>query len=162
MHWSYVFLALNHRCDVYPVLCFSGSVWPVMPCMGASSSYSGSLDSRYVGHSGETGGKAADGSLYSLSHFPWEIWKKFRWVTFKLILVINGWGISCEIVPRWISLDRTDDESTLVLVMAWCRQATSHYLSQCWSRSMLPYGVTRPHWVSDIISKLIGPWEMQM
>ena len=31
--------------------------------------------------------------------------------------------------------------------MAWCRQATSHYLSQCWPRSMLPYGVTRPQWV---------------
>ena len=27
--------------------------------------------------------------------------------------------------------------------MAWCRQATSHYLNQCWSRSRMPYGVTR-------------------
>ena len=26
----------------------------------------------------------------------------------------------------------TDDKSTLVHVMAWCRQATSHYLSQYW------------------------------
>ena len=25
-----------------------------------------------------------------------------------------------------------DDKSTLVQVMAWCRQATSHYLNQCW------------------------------
>ena len=31
--------------------------------------------------------------------------------------------------------------------MAWCHQATSHYLSQCWHRSMSPYGVTRPQWV---------------
>ena len=31
--------------------------------------------------------------------------------------------------------------------MAWCRQATSHYLSQCWPRSLSPYGVTRPQWV---------------
>ena len=31
--------------------------------------------------------------------------------------------------------------------MAWCRQATSHYLSQCWPRSMSPYGVTRPQWI---------------
>ena len=61
--------------------------------------------------------------------------------------MINGWGISCEIVPRWISLDHTDDKSTWVQVMAWCHQATSHYLSQCWPRSMLPYGVTRPQWV---------------
>ena len=26
----------------------------------------------------------------------------------------------------------TDDKSTLVRVMVWCRQATCHYLSQCW------------------------------
>ena len=37
--------------------------------------------------------------------------------------------------------------STLVQVMAWCRQATSHYPSQCWPRSLSPYGVTRPEWV---------------
>ena len=37
--------------------------------------------------------------------------------------------------------------STLVQVMAWCRQATSHYLSQCWPRSLSPYGVTRPRCV---------------
>ena len=44
--------------------------------------------------------------------------------------------------------DLTDDKSTLVQVMAWCRQAISHYLSQCWIRSVLPYGVTRPQWVN--------------
>ena len=32
--------------------------------------------------------------------------------------------------------------------MAWCRQATSHYLSQCWSRSLPPHDVTRPQWVN--------------
>ena len=32
--------------------------------------------------------------------------------------------------------------------MAWCRQATSHYPSQCWPRSLLPYGVIRPQWVN--------------
>ena len=31
--------------------------------------------------------------------------------------------------------------------MACCRQATSHYLKQCWSRSPEPYGVTRQQWV---------------
>ena len=36
---------------------------------------------------------------------------------------------------------------TLIQVMAWCRQATSHYLSQCWPRSMTPIDVTRPQWV---------------
>ena len=46
-------------------------------------------------------------------------------------------------------LDLTDDKSTLVQVMAWCHQSTSHYLSQCWPRSMSPYGVTRPQWVNS-------------
>ena len=32
--------------------------------------------------------------------------------------------------------------------MAWCRQATSHYLNQCWPRSLPPYGVIRPQWVN--------------
>ena len=56
----------------------------------------------------------------------------------------DGWGISCEIALIWMSVDFTDDQSTLVQVMAWCRQATSHYLGQCWPRSLMPYGVTRP------------------
>ena len=37
-------------------------------------------------------------------------------------------------------LDVTDYQSTLVQATAWCRQATSHYLSQCWPRSLSPYG----------------------
>ena len=51
------------------------------------------------------------------------------------------------------SLDFTDDhfdQSTLLQVMAWCRQATSHYLSQCWPRSLSQYGVTRPQWVNSL------------
>ena len=59
------------------------------------------------------------------------------------------WCISCEIALRWMSRDLTDDKSTLVQVMAWCRQATGHYLSQCWPKSMLPNGVTWPQWVND-------------
>ena len=54
-------------------------------------------------------------------------------------LVIDGWGISCEIALIWMSADFTDDQSTL---------ATSHYLRQCWPRSLTPYGVTRPQWVN--------------
>ena len=32
-----------------------------------------------------------------------------------------------------------------------CRQATSHYLSQCWPSSMSPYGVTMPQWVKKMM-----------
>ena len=44
--------------------------------------------------------------------------------------------------------DFTNDKSTLLQVMAWCRQATSHYLGQCWPRSILPNGVARPQRVN--------------
>ena len=67
---------------------------------------------------------------------PGEFGWNFRYVIFKWILVIDGWNISCEIALIWMSLDFTDDQSALVQVMAWCRQATSHYLSQCWPRSL--------------------------
>ena len=74
--------------------------------------------------------------------FEWN----FRHVIFKQSLVIDGWCISCEIALLWMSMDFTDDQSTLVQVMAWCCQATSHYLSQCLPRYLSPYGVTRPQW----------------
>ena len=79
-----------------------------------------------------------------------------RKVIFKLTLVNGGWGISYEIALRWMPLDLTDDKSTLVQVMAWCRQATSHYLSQCWPRSLSPYGVTRPQWVKTRKFIIVG------
>ena len=70
-----------------------------------------------------------------------------NWIIFTLIWKIDIWIISCEIALRWISQELTADESILVQVMAWCQQATSHYLSQCWPRSLLPYGIIRPQWV---------------
>ena len=33
---------------------------------------------------------------------------------------------------RWAAQGATDDKSTLVQPMTWCRQATSQYLNQCW------------------------------
>ena len=82
--------------------------------------------------------------------------QNFRWVIFKLISVTDGWGISCKIALRWTPLDLTDDKSTLVQVMAWCRQATSHYLSQCWPKSMSPNGITRPQWVNTLKPRQSG------
>ena len=62
---------------------------------------------------------------------PRRFWWNFRCVIFKLISMIDCCVISCEIAVRWMSFDLTDDKSTLVQVMVWCHQATSHYLSQC-------------------------------
>ena len=64
--------------------------------------------------------------------------------------MIDGWGISCEIALIWMSLDFTDDQWTSVQVLAWCHQATSHYLSYCLPRSLSPHGVTRPEWVNPL------------
>ena len=77
--------------------------------------------------------------------FEWN----FRYLIFQIISVIDGCDISSELALRWMSLDLTDEKSTLVQVMAWCHQATSHYLSQCWPRSLSPYGVTRPQWLKS-------------
>ena len=55
-----------------------------------------------------------------------------------------GCSSSNDNALRWMPQDFTDDKSTLVQVMAWCRQAISHYMSQCWLRSMSPHGVIRP------------------
>ena len=79
--------------------------------------------------------------------YAWEIWLE---VNFKLIIVNDGWGVSCKNSFKRMSLDLTDDKSILVQVMARCRQATNHYLSQCWSRSVSPYGITGRQWVKRI------------
>ena len=68
-------------------------------------------------------------------------------MVFRFILAIDSWDISHEISSRWMSSDVTDDKSTFVQVMAWCRQAP---------RSLLPYGITRPQqlnssWFIDTI-----------
>ena len=62
--------------------------------------------------------------------------------------MIDGWNISSEIGCRWMPLHLTDDKSTLIQIMDWCRQTTSHYLNQCWPSFMSLYGVTRPNVVA--------------
>ena len=53
---------------------------------------------------------------------------------------------------KWMSLGLADEKPVLVHVMAWSRQAISHYPrhypSRCWPRFMPPYGVTKPLWVN--------------
>ena len=77
--------------------------------------------------------------------FQWN----FRWIIFKILLEIGGWGISYEIALTWISLYLTDDKSTLVQVMTWCPQAASHYVNNCRPRSMSTCGVPGPQWVNN-------------
>ena len=72
---------------------------------------------------------------------PGRLQRNFRKVSFRLILVIDGWSISRKIALKWMPMYLTDGKSTLVQVMAW-------YLSQCWPRSLSPYGFIRPQWVN--------------
>ena len=74
------------------------------------------------------------------------------------MLRINFMIISCEIRFRWMPQNTYDDKSTLVLVMAWCRQATSHYLNQCWPRPPTPYGITKPQWIFQYHSIILTHW----
>ena len=65
----------------------------------------------------------------------------------------------CEIALRWMPLYTFDDKSTMVQVMAWCHQATGHYLSQCWPNPRLIY-VTRKvnpskPWLTEGLMKCI-------
>ena len=53
---------------------------------------------------------------------------------------------SCEIALGWVPRNPIDDKSTLIQLMTWSRQATSHYQKRCWPGSISPYGVTRPQW----------------
>ena len=95
-----------------------------------------------------------DAYYYLNSLTPGRFEWKFGQLTFMLMWVMDSWGTFCGIVLGWLSQDLTDEKSTLVQVMAWCRQATSHYLSQCWPWSMSPYVVTRPQWVKRLKNSL--------
>ena len=66
---------------------------------------------------------------------------------FNLVLLIGIFRSPHDNTLRWMPQDLTDNKSTLVQVIAWCRQATSHYPSQCWPGSLSPNGITKPQWV---------------
>ena len=73
----------------------------------------------------------------------------FKNAIFNLVLLIGIDRDSYNNVLKCLPWYLTDDKSTLVQVMAWCHQATSHHLKQCWLRSVSKYGVTRPQLYKD-------------
>ena len=77
----------------------------------------------------------------------------FKDVISNLVLLIDDiFRPSYDNALRWMLRDLTDDRSALVQVMAWCHQATSHFLGQCWPRFLWPYSVTRPGWVKILFT----------
>ena len=84
-----------------------------------------------------------------LTAWPFGIRGRNFWICVisKHMLQIKFVRTFCDIALRWMLENTYDDKSTLVQVMVWCCQTPNHYLSQCWSRSMSQYGITRPQWV---------------
>ena len=68
----------------------------------------------------------------------------FKCVISKHMLWLSSWALLVKMAQNII-----DDMSTLVQAMTWC-------LSQCWSRFMSPYAVTRPR--VDLPDYLWKPW----
>ena len=69
----------------------------------------------------------------------------FNSIIFKPISLNSSRSLAEKLMPQ----NLIDGKLTLVQVMAWCSQATNHYLSQCWPSSVLSYGVTSPQWVNN-------------
>ena len=82
------------------------------------------------------------GMMSSLDHCIWMFGWNLRQVLFKLILVIHVWGVFLWILPCGCHWTVTDDKSTILQVMAWCRKATSHFLDQWWPCSVSPNVIT--------------------
>ena len=44
--------------------------------------------------------------------------------------------------------------------LTWRRLAPTHYPSQSWATSMMPYVITRPQWVNHSITSVVKPEDM--
>ena len=62
----------------------------------------------------------------------------FKSVIFEHMVHIKFVSNSYDVIFKWMPQNLVEGKSTLVQVMAWCHQATSHYLNQFWPRSMSP------------------------
>ena len=87
-------------------------------------------------------------SLNVLTHWPpGRCGSNSKGVISKHILHTKFMSTSFDTGLRWMPQNTFIDKLTLVQVMSWCCQATSHYLNQCWPSSIMSYSITRPHWV---------------
>ena len=93
----------------------------------------------------------------SFTHWPLGNLDAIEKCYFPFCLSIGILRSSYENALWWTPQELTDDKSTLIKVIAWWRQATSHYLSQCWPRSKSPYGITWAQWVNLLA---LGDWPL--
>ena len=85
-------------------------------------------------------------STHFNSFVPPRSGRDFKNAIFSLVLLIGIFRSSHDNALRWMPHDLTNHKSTLVQVMAWCCQATSHYLSQGWLISMVSPGQKELIW----------------
>ena len=72
------------------------------------------------------------------------------------VLFLNVFIMIFRKICVYEDLQDIDNKSRLDQVMAWCRQATSHYLIQEWSGSVTPYDMTWQHWVNPLRQRQNG------
>ena len=94
----------------------------------------------------------------SNSLLPWRCDCNLKSIIFKSISRICILNIACEIALMWMPKDSNDDKSTLVQEMDSCREATQHYLNQCWPCTVTPHSVTRLQWASSHFSVRVMSW----
>ena len=76
---------------------------------------------------------------------PRRCGSNFTWIFLNLIFKMISWALHKKLI-----LGECHKIPLLVQVVVWCRQATNHYLSQYWPRSISPYGITRPQYVNSL------------
>ena len=72
----------------------------------------------------------------------------FEYFIVKCIVVFTFINIYNTMTIRWMMQYGINEKTTFVQVMAWCHQATGHYLSQHWSIAMSLYDATNPQWAN--------------
>ena len=86
----------------------------------------------------------------------------FKSTLFKIIIQNSSLGTCCEIALRKMPQNLTNEnQCSYNGLLPSLLLKTSHYLSQCWSKFVLPYGVTRSQRVKSRgslkhVSKSIG------
>ena len=75
---------------------------------------------------------------------------RIAWLLGDVVKILKVLQIREHLLRNCSQLNATehfDHKSASVQVKVWCRQPTSHCLSQCWPRFMSAHGFTRLQWV---------------
>ena len=112
--------------------------------------------------------------IWISNHMPIEMWDEITYpfpFRYEPNLELINVKLKSEIdvckyfqwkFPKVNATNPTDDMLAFAQVMGWCRQATSHCMSQCWPRSMSPYGVNMPQCVNWCHENATGKVPMEI